>query len=536
MGSSLEYDAKKERRIKYPFTFSPKHGYDSLAKIFPNAPGVRIMKITQSSQARKFSLFYSIFLLVIAISLQAIQKYGSHGLAHTLANLTGLLVAPVLYSAILHPRRYYLLNYFMTIVAAVWIFFYIHDTLLESYSILTIVGIIVFFSCDLIGRSIENKKGLEEELLFVKDALETRVELRTAELQFLNRQLTADLEMLKKADEARQQSEARLRTLINAIPDSILRIRCDGVCLEYKPGEGIDEAFNQTPGEEFVLTDIMPAKTARQLLAYVQKALETQLPQQFEFQYEQHGAVNHFEVRLVVLSNLEILVMIRNMTESKRLEKEILEISQREQDRIGQDLHDGLGQLLTGISCLIRGLVKKMERKSPEEVESVNEIADLVKEAIAQTSWLARGLMPVKLDAGGLEGALQELVEQTERIHGIPCMFQCAPNLPITDSTATIHLYRIAQEAINNAVKHSRAGHIWLRLQPENGYVALTVKDDGVGLPSVGARSNGMGLRIMHYRAGIIGAELEVVRDPDGGTIVQCRFRKTETFVLDSPY
>lgn len=492
------------------------------------------MNLIKPTQASRYSIYYMLCLFFLAVCLLLFHRYVSDNLAHTFVNLTGLLVAPVLYSAVFHPRRYYLTNITTTLLAVAWIVYYIHDSFLESYTILTVVGILLYIGCDLIGKTVENQKGIKEELLFMKDALETRVELRTAELQFLNRQLTADLEMLKKADEARKLSEKRLRTLINAIPDSILRIRCDGVCLQYKPGEGTAEAFDRNPNEEFALTDIMPAKTSRQLFAYVQKALETQQPQQFEYHHEQQGSVNYFEVRLVVLSNLEILVMIRNMTDRKRLENEILEISQREQNRIGQDLHDGLGQLLTGISCLIRGFTKKMERKFPDDVESVKEIDNLVKQAIAQSSWLARGLMPVKLEAGGLEGALQELVEQTERIHGIPCMFQCDSNLAISDSTTTIQLYRIAQEAINNAVKHSRAQHIWLRLQPENGYVVLTVKDDGVGLPDPSERSDGMGLRIMNYRAGMIGAELDVQRDPDGGTIVLCRLKKMKMTVPNS--
>ena len=481
-----------------------------------------MIKFASLSDGFRFSLIYSAALLLIGILLILCHEFWLHNLSHTLVDLLGLLVGPILYSAFLHPRRFYLFNITISIVITAWVFVYIHGSYTESYTILAIVGSFLYFFSEWIGRMVEKQKGIEEELLFTKNALETRVELRTAELQFLNRQLTADIEMLKKADEARQQSETRLRSLINAIPDSILRIRCDGVCLEYIPGEGIDETNSFMSKENFSLTDFIPEKSVRSFFACMQKALETKLPQLFEFQIEQDGTLHDLEARMVVMSSLEILVMIRDMTERKGLEKEILEISQREQNRIGRDLHDGLGQLLTGISCLLQGLTQKMERNASEDVTNVNEISKLVKQAISQSSWLARGLMPVKLEAGGLEGALQELIEQTEHIHNIPCLFHCESPLTISDPTIMIHLYRIAQEALNNAIKHSHAKHIWIRLQRENGYVLLTVKDDGIGLPHVKDRSDGMGLRIMNYRAGMIGGELDISRDTEGGTIVQC--------------
>ncbi len=493
------------------------------------------MMFPQSTQGHRYSIVYAIALLVFATLLIVCHNYFFHNLSHTLVDLTGLLVAPVLYSAFFHPRRYYLFNVTVTILVTAWVFVYIHDNWIESYTILAVAGTGLYFFSDMIGKSIERQKSIEEELLFMKDALETRVELRTAELRFLNWQLTTDLNLLKKADEARQQSENRLRTLINAIPDSILRIRCDGVCLEYKPGEGTEDFAIQEPSVEFPLTDLMPEKTARQLLAYVQKSLETKISQQFDYQIERDGQIHDFEARLVIMSSLEVLVMIRDMTERKWLEKEILEISQREQNRIGQDLHDGLGQLLTGISCLLKGLAKRIQNCSPEAVSSVQEISQLVTQAISQSSWLARGLIPVKLEAGGLEGALQELIDQTERIHRIPCLLHCDSQVAISDPATVIHLYRIAQEALNNAVKHSHARHIWIRLQPDNGHWLLTVKDDGIGLPDAENRSDGMGLRIMKYRAGIIGGELEIARDAEGGTMVQCRIKTPQPAQSETP-
>ncbi len=493
-----------------------------------------MQKVTVSSSGLTFLLVYSISLFCIASGFILCHEYGPHNLSHTLSNLLGLLIAPIVYSAFMYPRKYYLSIIFVTTIAVAWIFLYIHISLIESFTLLTIAILLLIICGEMIGKLMLKQKKIESELLFIQNALEARVELRTAELQFLNRQLTADLDMLQKADDARKASQERLKTLINSIPDSILRIRCDGVCLEYKPGEGIGKIPFSGPEREILLSELMQEETALNLLKSVQNALESGNPQIFEFQYEHDGTMHDFEARLVVISNLEVLVMIRDMTERKRLEKEILEISQREQNRIGRDLHDGLGQLLTGISCLLQGLSKKIKNNAPNEVESVHEISDLVKQAIHQSSWLAQGLMPVKLQDGGLDGALQDLVEQTEHIHKVPCLFHCDSDISFQDATININLYRIAQEALNNAIKHSMAKHIWLRLETENEYFQLTVKDDGIGLTNHRNRPDGMGLRIMQYRAGMIGAELEIQPDQDGGTIVQCRIKHQSLIEVNS--
>ncbi|MGC9328863.1 MAG: ATP-binding protein, partial [Candidatus Hinthialibacter sp.] len=462
-------------------------------------------------------------LLLLAIFIVFCHLFGSSAFAGFLIDMNGVLAAPVLYSAFFYSRRYSFLNLLSTLIIIAFVILIIQDDVLQSLYQLTIVGFSIFLFSELFGRTIERKNKIEAELRFMKQALETKVELRTAELKQLNLQLTADMELMKKADRALRESESRLRALIHAIPDSILRIRCDGECLEYKPSGDLEKIVSFNPGETFHLIRIMPEAAANQMIDFVQKTLETQKPQIFEFQQTWEGAVHTYEARLIVMSAAEVLVLIRDMTERKWLEKEILEISQKEQNRIGRDLHDGLGQLLTGVSCLLQGFSQKIIKKLPEEEDSINEISHLVKQAVAQSSWLARGLMPVKLEAGGLESALQDLVEQTERIHKIPCMFHCNVNFPHADPNFLIQLYRIAQEALNNAVKHSQAKHIWIRLEKENHQILLTVKDDGVGLPISHESATGMGLRIMQYRAGMIGAVLDLGRDPEGGSIVQCR-------------
>ncbi len=208
----------------------------------------------------------------------------------------------------------------------------------------------------------------------------------------------------------------------------------------------------------------------------------------------------------------------------KRLEKEILDISGMEQRRIGQDLHDGLSQELTGIAFLAKVLEQKLSVKSISEVAQVKKIVELVNQTIAETKGLARGLYPVELESNGLMSALQELASNTEKIFDVSCHFNCDQPILIHDHVMATHLYRIAQEAVNNAVKHSGTKHIYIRLLRHADKIVLEIKDEGIGIPSKIKKSKGMGLRIMSYRAEMINASLNVERDEERGTTVRCGF------------
>jgi PAS domain S-box-containing protein len=221
------------------------------------------------------------------------------------------------------------------------------------------------------------------------------------------------------------------------------------------------------------------------------------------------------------------LAILRDITERKRLEKEILEISDREQRRIGQDLHDGLCQHLAGIELMSQVLERKVAARSKADGARVGEIGRHVREAIGQTRLLARGLSPVTLESEGLMSALQELALNTEKMFHVACVLDCDPPVLVHDHAAATHLYRIAQEAVSNAVKHGKAQHITIRLRKIGDRNVLMVKDDGVGLPKVTPSGKGMGLRIMQYRAGMIGGAAMVQRDLDGGTSVVCSVPRT---------
>ena len=207
-----------------------------------------------------------------------------------------------------------------------------------------------------------------------------------------------------------------------------------------------------------------------------------------------------------------------------RLEREILDISEREQRRIGRELHDSLGQQLTGIAIMAKVLERKLERQALAEASDAKEIASLVNQAIDETRQLSRGLHPVALDEDGLRSALQALAANTCNLFHISCVFRCDRPVPVKDASAAVHLYRIAQEAITNAVRHAGTRNVLIELDSQNQQAALTITNDGKDFPDVLPPHDGIGLQVMHHRAEMIGGVLKVERGPLGGTRVTCTF------------
>jgi len=215
---------------------------------------------------------------------------------------------------------------------------------------------------------------------------------------------------------------------------------------------------------------------------------------------------------------------IRDISERKQLEKSILEISAREQRRIGQDLHDGLGQHLTGIAFMTKVQEQKLMEKSLPEASDAAKIVGLVNEAIHKTRELARGLHPVVSESQGLMSALQRWAGEVEDLFGISCQLHCAIPVLIHDDAVATHLYYVTREAVNNAIKHGLARQIAIHLSSDELQGSLTIRDDGCGIGDPSPGNKGMGLHLMNYRARMIGGSLEVHRIATGGTLVQCWF------------
>jgi signal transduction histidine kinase len=213
---------------------------------------------------------------------------------------------------------------------------------------------------------------------------------------------------------------------------------------------------------------------------------------------------------------------------TQRLEHEIIGISEREQRRIGQDLHDGLCQFLAGIGCAatsLKGDLNKLQLNA--EANVADELATLLQDAVVQTRNLARGLVPVKMDEVGLASALEELTVSITRLRGVECSFESNGSIVTLEDSVATHLYRIAQEAINNAIKHGRVRRIAVSLGKRGTAITLQIADDGIGIFKTGNSSRGMGLNIMKYRARLSGGELRIEKRPGGGTIVSCTVRPT---------
>ena len=203
-----------------------------------------------------------------------------------------------------------------------------------------------------------------------------------------------------------------------------------------------------------------------------------------------------------------MVVISRDVSELKRLQSLVLETAEQVQRRIGQDLHDGLSQQLSGIAYLTHLLHRKLVSQSLPEAEEAQRIVELVTEASHQARSVARGLLPVKPEPNGLAVALRRLAGTIERTSPLNCWVLCEPHLGIRDATLATHLYRIAQEAVHNAVKHSQANEVVIHLNRSEGRLQLIIEDDGRGWRGGAAPDQGMGLETMRYRARVIGATL----------------------------
>ncbi len=209
--------------------------------------------------------------------------------------------------------------------------------------------------------------------------------------------------------------------------------------------------------------------------------------------------------------------------ERRQLEEELLATISREQRRIGQDLHDGLCQHLAGIEFRNEALARDLEN-DPAAREEAEKIGALLRDGTRQARMLARGLAPVELEKNGLMSALAELATNSAHLYRIACNFRCDRPVLVTNEMTATHLYRIAQEAISNAVRHARATTIAISLRSVGDEAMLTVANDGAPLPEEPGREGGMGLRIMRYRAELIGATLRLGSATEGKTELNCTF------------
>lgn len=212
----------------------------------------------------------------------------------------------------------------------------------------------------------------------------------------------------------------------------------------------------------------------------------------------------------------------RDISDQRLLQREVLEIASREQRRIGQDLHDHTGQELTGLAMMAQRLCNDLSAAGLPQAAIAERLVDGLEQVLSHARALSKGLFPVELEAEGLMVALVELASRTSELHAVDCTFHCREPVQIRDNEAATHLYRMTQEAVTNAVKHGQARHIVIGLELHDGQVKLTVSDDGNGFPEMISDSSGIGLRIMRYRADLIGAILAIEPVQPHRTLLTC--------------
>jgi PAS domain S-box-containing protein len=347
-----------------------------------------------------------------------------------------------------------------------------------------------------------------------------------------------------RAEEALRDREARLRAVINTAVDAIVTIDARGVIDSVNPAA---ERLFGYRAQEMVgrnVSMLMPAPYAAEHDRYIGDYLRTGRAKIIGIGREvvalrKDGTA--FPIDLAVSEfdagggRRMFAGIAHDLTGRRRLEREILEAGAAEQRRIGRELHDGLCQQLTALSFAAELLARKLTRAggpaaAAELLPTVRTIADELDRAMTETRSLARGLNPVDIRAGGLSSALADLAERASATFGVHCRFRPpprgAPGAEIDDNGTATHLFRIAQEAVANAVRHGKAAHVDISLAAAPpGTLTLTIADDGAGFSAAGLPREhpGIGLRTMEYRARVIGGTLHVGPGPHGtGTAVSC--------------
>jgi PAS domain S-box-containing protein len=337
-----------------------------------------------------------------------------------------------------------------------------------------------------------------------------------------------DISDRKRAEERLRASEARMQAILNTAADAIITIDYRGIIQSVNPVT--ERMFGYAAGEMVGqnITMLMPSPYREEHTRYLDRYLRTGVRSIIGIGREvrarrKDGTTFAADLAVSDMAPLRLFTgILRDISPRKQLEREVLEIAAEEQRRIGQELHDGVGQELTGLSLMADTLVERLETTSPTEVELAAKVLDGLGRVHGQVRALSRGLVPVEVDPEGLRAALQELAARTEDQSGVRCELECVGPVDVADSVMATNLFRIAQEAVSNALRHGHPRNIQIALHGEPGTLSLSVQDDGAGLASDSVQGKGLGIRLMRYRAGRVGGTLVVGPAAGGGTAVRC--------------
>jgi PAS domain S-box-containing protein len=357
-------------------------------------------------------------------------------------------------------------------------------------------------------RDITDRRHAMEELHKTRTELESRVLSRTAELA--------------AATAAARESARRLELLIDSSPLAMMSLDKEGLVHLWNPAA--ERLFGWSARE--VLGQPMPHLPSKNRAHYAEEIrMVLTSPEQRSWETKRQrrdGSIVDVEVWRVALSSPDpggqaSIAIVLDITERKFLERALLEASERESRRIGQELHDNLCQHLLGAAFSAKAVAMSQPEDLPVSVE-LHELARLINSAVQQTRDIARGLNPVEMDAAGLMAALQALADRPYA--EIACRLECDRNVLLLDAGVALHAYRIAQEAVANAVRHAGATEIVIRLAEDGGNIVLQIADNGRGFEFQPTQRQGLGLEIMKYRAHAISGKIRVNTAPGRGTNV----------------
>jgi PAS domain S-box-containing protein len=340
-----------------------------------------------------------------------------------------------------------------------------------------------------------------------------------------------DVTARKQAERALRQTEARLQAILDNTPEIIFLKDLEGRYLHYN--RQFEQTFHVARGAALGKTDfdIFPKNNAESFRSHDRQVIESGQAIQFEEVTDQEDGphvsiVSKFPIHDPDGNIYAVGGIVTDVTERKRLEAEVLRISEHEQQRIAQDLHDGLGQQLAGTWFLSDTLRKNLVAQSSPEEPTASKIVHLLETAVSQTRSLARGLYPVPQQPDGLMAGLEDLAANLSELFNVNCRFECPQPVLIPDYKLATNFYRIAQEAAANAIKHGKARLIKIQLFATDAQLVLKITDDGSGIRRIPKGHKGMGLRTMNYRAELIGADFAIRRASIRGTEVVCSVRK----------